>query len=125
MLHRQDHDIDEICNYLQIFLFLVGGMSDIVRRDILVSSSLFSSHSGLAGAVLRLPGYALVVVSEKYGIVSGVVLKKSEPSQASANIRSQEYIPYSPNIAFAWRSGTSDKHSRKYSRVDLVVDILE
>lgn len=111
--------------YLQIFLFLVGEVNDIVRREILVSSSLFSSHSGLAGAVLRLPGYALVVVSEKYDIVSGVVLKKSEPSQASANIRSQEYIPYSPNIAFVWRSGTSDKHSRKYSRVDLVVDILE
>jgi hypothetical protein len=100
-------------------------MSDIVSRDILVSSSLFSSHSGLAGAVLRLPGYALVVVSEKYDIVSDIVLKKSEPSQASANIRSQEYIPYSPNIAFAWRSGISERHSRKYSRVDEDVDILK
>lgn len=96
----------------------------MVRRAILVSSSLFSSHSGLAGAVFLDPGYALVVVSEKYTIVSGVVLKKSEPSQARANIRSHEYIPYSPNIALARRSGTSERHSRKYSRVDGEVDMI-
>lgn len=82
--------IDETCNYLQVFFFLVSDVSDMVSRDILVSSSLFSSHSGLAGAVFFDPGYALVVVSEKYDIVSGVVLKNNTPSQARANIRSQE-----------------------------------
>lgn len=96
-----------------LFFGFGGGVRDIVRLAILMSSSRFSSQSGLAGAVFRLPGYALVSVSSKYPIVSGKVLKNKVPSQASANIRSHEYIPYSQNMAFAWSFGIQLRHSRK------------
>lgn len=96
-----------------LFFGFGGGVSESVRFTIRMSFSRFSSHSGFTWAVFLLSGYAFVSMSSKYSIVSGKVFRNNVLSQARAKRRSQEYIPYSPNIAFAWRSGIHSRHSRK------------
>lgn len=77
-------------DYDFFFLGFWWGICSIIKWTISAIFSLSSSQSGFAGAVFLDPGYALVSVSSKRCIVSGVVLKKSAPSQASANIVSPE-----------------------------------
>ncbi len=119
----REHGIGESNDYFFFFGF-GGGSFSRVSFTILASSSPSSSHSAFTGAVFFDPGYAFVSWSSKRLMVSEVVFRKRVLSQTRANIRPCEYTQYSPIIGLKVISGTRERHSCRYSRVDLEVDIL-